>query len=622
MSNNTDNKKLIARMILISLGDVVVAFLSLYVALVLRFNSWQIDQYNNDVLLFGIVFTAFIVISYSISGLYKSLWKFASVEELVKLIIASTISIALLFILNYILGHRLPLSVLPIALMIQVAFSGGIRFSYRILRVLKSVYQKGNSGNSDSRVIVIGGGYEAVAIIKSYTEGQNKGNIVALIDRYNNKGTIIHGIHIHGGLDQLESAIKQFNATDVIIASENFDENDVSFTLDVCSRAQCKLKKYTAVGELGGKNNIVAIDPTDLLGRPQVTLDKEEIGQLIKEKCVLVTGGGGSIGSELIKQLSKFKPERVVILDINENHAYLTKLEIESRNSNIKIDVEIGSIRDTDRMCCIFKKYRPQVVFHAAAHKHVPLMEKSPNEALKNNVVGTYIVADCAGKFNTDKFVLISTDKAVNPTSIMGASKRLAEIVISSMNKHYKTEYSAVRFGNVLGSSGSVIPIFKQQIEAGGPVLVTHPDITRFFMTIPEACQLVLQSGAMATGGEIFILDMQKPVKIKDLAESMIRLYGLIPNLDIMIEYVGLRPGEKLYEELMLDDEAIQTNHEKIFVAKTREYPIEFINAYMEKIHETIKKDESLNIVIQVLQELVPEFVPVDTEEINNTLLK
>ena len=480
----------------------------------------------------------------------------------------------------------------------------------------------GNTYNTEGpdRVIVIGGGYEAVATIKSFREGNSRGIIVALIDRYNSVGTYIHNIPIRGKLCDLESVIASTNANEVIIASEYFTEEDVSYTLDICSKTKCKLKKYNSVGDVGGKNHIVDIDPTDLLGRPQVDLNNCEISGFLKKKTILVTGGGGSIGSELVKQMARFAPETIVIFDMYENEAYLTKLEISDKFPRVRVEVEIGSIRDKKRICGVFEKYKPQVVFHAAAHKHVPLMEKCPAEALKNNIMGTYITAQCAVENNADKFVLISTDKAVNPTNVMGASKRVAELIISAFDKVNGTDFAAVRFGNVLGSSGSVIPIFKQQILSGGPVKVTHPEMRRFFMTIPEACQLVIQAGAMAKGGEIFILDMQKPVKIKDLAESMIMMYGMIPGVDMKVEYIGLRPGEKLYEELMLDEEATGTAHDKIFVARTEAIDMDYINQYIEKIQAVIGTTPDLESVVRILQAAVPEFVPSDTIRINKEL--
>jgi len=616
-----EKSRYITRGLFIAVIDVIAVFIAVTLGVILRLNSFDISEYAAGIILTATIYSAILLIAYLITGLYRSLWKFASVEELLTLIMASLATIIIVFILNFVLGRRLPNSTFAIAFLVQGALSGGFRFSYRVARVIKNtMHHTGYQTENLSRVVVIGGSYEAVATIKSYREGNNQGQVVAVIDRYNQRGSLLNGIPIMGTLTDLETVIKETRASEAVIASEYFTENDVSYTLDVCSRTKCRLRKYNSVGELGGRNHIVDIDPLDLLGRPQVVLDVFRIHEFLKGQTILVTGGGGSIGSELVKQVAAFEPKRIIILDIYENCAYLTKIELNDKYPNLPIDVEIGSVRDEKRVDGIFNKYRPSIVFHAAAHKHVPLMEKSPAEALKNNIIGTYTVARYAARYNTAKFVLVSTDKAVNPTNIMGASKRVAELIISAFDKINGTDYSAVRFGNVLGSSGSVVPIFKQQIMSGGPIKVTHPDIKRFFMTIPEACQLVIQAGAMAKGGEIFILDMQKPVKIKDLAESMIMMYGMIPGVDIEIKYTGLRPGEKLYEELMLDDEAMETDHEKIFVAKTAAHDMEYIEGYMKEIQSAIDDSADLDTIIKLLQKAVPEFIPADIKRINRDL--
>ncbi len=606
------------RKVLLVFLDIMVCFIALYLGVMLRFNSLNISEYYNAIGATGILFSAIVLTTYYLIGLYHSLWKHASVEELVKLIFSSFISIVLLFIVNEIWFHHLPNSVFAIAFLLQTGLSGASRFSYRVLRVLKNIFiSKSYKNQQERRIIVIGSGFEAAATINNINNRDTDGYVLALVDRINNRGAMVHNVKVEGTLKELEQIIQRFLANEVIIASEIFIEDDMGFTLQICSKLKCRVKKYDAIGDVGHSNMIVDIDPKDLLGRAQVKLDEKGINTFLKDKTVLVTGGGGSIGSELIKQMAKYKPKHILIIDMFENDAYLTKLYIERKFSNIKVDVLIASVRDKNRMCEIFEKYSPDIVFHAAAHKHVPLMEKAPNEALKNNILGTYIVAKCASQYKAKKFVLVSTDKAVNPTNIMGATKRVAEIIMSAFNLSSTTEYSAVRFGNVLGSSGSVIPIFRQQIEEGGPVRVTHPDVRRYFMTIEEACQLVIQAGAIAKGGEIFILDMHKPVRIRDLAENLIRLYGYVPGTDIEIEYTGLRPGEKLYEEIMLDTEATETNHEKIFIAIQKEYKLDIIEKYMATIFKTIQSNKSTEEVIKVLQIMVPELKPLNIQQIN-----
>lgn len=611
------------RIILLVLVDIIAVFISLYVGVVLRFNSFNVGQYIPSVIATSILFTIFLIVTYYIVGLYRSLWRYASVEELIKLIFSSIMAIFVIFLINHIWAYTLPNSVFAIAFFMQVAISGSFRFSYRSLRVIKSSFiRKTYDEQRQDRIIVIGGEREAADTIKIYKDIDVAGNIVAIIDRFNKKGAYIHGVRIEGNLEELEKVIKDFNANEVILASKKITDDDLSYILNICVKLKCKLKKHTYVNDFNDKNMIVDINPKDLLGREQVILDKEELKKFINNKVILVTGGGGSIGSELIKQMAKYKPKQIVIVDMFENYAYLNKLALERKYSNIKVDVVIGSIRDKARMCNIFKMYKPDIVFHAAAHKHVSLMEYSPTEALKNNILGTYNIARCANDWNTKKMVLISTDKAVNPTNIMGATKRVAEIIISAFNQQSTTEYSAVRFGNVLDSSGSVVPIFKQQIEEGGPVRVTHPEITRYFMIIPEAASLVLQAGAMAKGEEIFILDMQKPIKIKDLAENLIRLYGFTPGVDIDIVYTGLRPGEKLYEELLHNDEAISTKYDKIFIAKSQKHSLEEVEQFLLKIKDAIKENKGLESIIKLLQEKVPEFKPLNIENINNELLE
>ena len=398
---------------------------------------------------------------------------------------------------------------------------------------------------------------------------------------------------------------------EILMALPSIKNNDRREIIKICNSTGVKLKTLPGIYELiNGKisiNQIRDVEIEDLLGRDPVELNMEGIEEYIKDKVILITGGGGSIGSELCRQIVKFNPKKLVILDIYENGAYDLQMELNFKYPNIDKDVVIASIREKKRLEEVFEKYNPDVVFHAAAHKHVPLMEANPKEAIKNNVVGTLNLAKTADKYKVKKFVLISTDKAVNPTNIMGATKRMCEMIIQSINKESKTEFVAVRFGNVLGSNGSVIPLFKKQIKEGGPITVTHPEINRYFMTIPEAAQLVIQAGSMAKGGEIFILDMGSPVKILDLANDLIRLSGLEPEKDIKIQFTGLRPGEKLYEELLMDEEGMtNTNHKKIFIGKPGKYDFKDICEKVDKLKSCLDKDDEE--IFNKVQEIVPTY--------------
>uniref|UniRef100_UPI002603FFDA polysaccharide biosynthesis protein n=1 Tax=Clostridium sp. TaxID=1506 RepID=UPI002603FFDA len=425
-------------------------------------------------------------------------------------------------------------------------------------------------------------------------------------------GRNILGIKILGNREKLLEIVEDKNIEVIIIALPSTDESNRKEIIDICKKTSCNIKIVPSFYEFIDENiplkSIKNVDIEDLLGRKQIQLNNEEISNYINNKTVLVTGGGGSIGSELCRQISKFGPKKLIIFDIYENNAYDIQNELKYNYPNLDLEVLIGSVRDRNRIEDIYKTYKPNLVFHAAAHKHVPLMEDSPFEAIKNNVFGTYNVAEFASKYKVERFVLISTDKAVNPTNIMGATKRLCEMIIQSMEKISSTKYVAVRFGNVLGSNGSVIPLFKKQIENGGPVTLTHKDITRFFMTIPEAAQLVLQSGAFAKGGEIFILDMGKPVKIYDLASDLIRLSGLKLGEDIEIKVTGLRPGEKLYEELLMSEEGIkETKHKSIFIGKPIFEDIDALRKNLKDLEEVVKENNKLKLNLK-MKEIVKTY--------------
>ncbi len=476
-----------------------------------------------------------------------------------------------------------------------------------MLRHVKQLYIKQVNKDSLINTVLIGSDEAIVSIIKFMKiQGEEFLVPVAIIDNKRGRlGATIENVPILGTLDDLEEIIINKGAKLVLLTNEYISNKEITGILDVCQRHDCDIKKYDSITLSKDKRNLVNIKIDDLLGRKQVTLDTKGISEYLNAKKIFVIGGGGSIGSELVRQISKFKPSGIVIVDIIENDAYLLYRELSRKYPDIDIKIEIGSIRDIGRMDFLFSKYKPEIVFHAAAHKHVPLMETSPCEAIKNNVIGTINVAKCADKYKTEKMILISTDKAVNPTNVMGASKRIAEMVIQSYSRISKTIFCAVRFGNVLGSSGSVIPIFKKQIEEGGPITITHKDITRYFMTISEACLLVMQTGALAESGEIYILNMGEPVKILDLAANMIRMQGMVPGVDIEIKFTGLRKGEKLYEELVLTDEDIKTHHDKIYITKCVFRELDEIKS---KIREMQTAANDINRIKEVIRELVPEY--------------
>ena len=503
-------------------------------------------------------------------GLYKSIWSFVSIDEMFRIILAYAVLCIACLILSLAVPVRMPTSYYFLGMLFSFICTVGLRFSYRFLRQLKIEFASRRGPRGAKNVMIIGAGEAGRALIREIgNRGLVNNKVVCLIDdNAAKKHRILEGIPIVGGREDIPAAVKKYNVKKIIYAIPASDGQTKKEILDICSTTGCEIQVVPGIYQLVNGEvrvaNLRSVEVQDLLGRDPVQVNWEEIGKYITGKRVMVTGGGGSIGSELCRQIAKNNPEELVIFDIYENNAYDIQMELQRKYPYLNLTVLIGSVRNTARVDSVVEAYRPQIVFHAAAHKHVPLMEDSPHEAIKNNVMGTFKMARAAAKFGVSKFVLISTDKAVNPTNIMGASKRLCEMVVQMMGRRSETEFVAVRFGNVLGSNGSVIPLFKKQIEAGGPVTVTHPEITRFFMTIPEAVSLVLQAGYYATGGEIFILDMGQPVKIADMARNLIRLSGYEPDVDIKVEYTGLRPGEKLYEELLMAEEGLQETENKM----------------------------------------------------------
>lgn len=493
-------------------------------------------------------------------------------------------------------------------------FVGGSRFAIRLWHRRKRRLSQQDS-EEFHRVMVVGAGEMGSMVIKDMKSApESKGiPVVAIDDDKSKRGTRIHGVKVVGGRESIPRMAGRYNVDQIVLAIASAKREDRQDILSICAKTGCKLKTIPALYEMieGDMEHpaVRDVDILDLLGRDEVNLNVEEISGYLKNKTVLVTGGGGSIGSELCRQIAHFHPKRLIIFDIYENNAYDLQNELLMKFPNLNLEVLIGSVRDRARVEHIFEVCRPDVVFHAAAHKHVPLMELSPGEAVKNNVFGTLNVAQACDQYGVKRMVMISTDKAVNPTNIMGATKRICELIIQYCSRHSQnTDYMAVRFGNVLGSNGSVIPLFKRQIAAGGPVTVTHPDIIRYFMTIPEAARLVIQAGGMAHGGEIFILDMGEPVKIVDLARNLIRLSGLEPDVDIKIAYTGLRPGEKLYEELLLDSEGgcQKTSHELIYIGKPIPFDEDTFLNDLEQLRGVAGVDNVK--MIEIVHRLVPTY--------------
>lgn len=568
--------------------------------------------------IYGTIYSILIVYSiislvsiYYFNG-YSSLWRYAEIDEVIIIAKACIVNTALLIGVVLLMKLPIPFYFYYINYIMNVAIICGIRIVYRYLRHCRL---RKISSSDVSRVLIIGGGNGGSMVINElYNNPQLNKVPVAIVDDDRSKiGRIMHGVPILDSTYEIESIVKKMKIDEIIFSIASINNERKQEILKICNQTKCRVRTIPGIYEIiDGKVDIKKIrdvEIKDLLGRKPVEVNLNEISRYITDKVVLVTGGGGSIGSELCRQIAANNPKMLIIVDIYENNAYEIEQElIRLYKGNINLKTIIASIRDVKRMDRIFEQYNPNVVFHAAAHKHVPLMEVSPGEAIKNNVFGTKNIAELSHKYGVSRFVLISTDKAVNPTNIMGATKRAAEMIIQTMNECSKTEFVAVRFGNVLGSNGSVIPLFKKQIEEGGPITVTHPEIIRYFMTIPEAVQLVIQAGSMAKGGEIFILDMGQPVKILDLATNLIKLSGLEPGKDIKINYSGLRPGEKLYEELLMAEEGIiDTQHEKIFIGKPIELDKDFLYTKLDELKERVH-NEDVDSIESLMKEIVTTY--------------
>ena len=601
------------RVIIVALFDFVLITASFFVALWLRFDlSFDSipSNYEQMCCIFAPVWAISSVVIFSFFKLYKSIWSFVSGDEVYRTLRAYFCLLLIGIAYFYLYGkYKMPTTVYLLGYMFSLISTIVIRFSYRFVRMVKQHFENEND-ISKLNVMIIGAGSAGMAILGELDSRISK--VCCFIDDNPlKKGRLLHGIPIVGGRDQIVDAANNYDIGLIIYAIPSSSNKDKKEILELCSSTNCQVQILPGVYQLvNGEvslNQLRKVDVQDLLGREPIKVNVNEILQYISGKVVMVTGGGGSIGSELCRQIAKSNPKQLIIFDIYENNAYEIQQELKHDYPFLNLEVLIGSVRNTARLDFIMNKYCPELVFHAAAHKHVPLMEDSPNEAIKNNVFGTFKMAQMSAKYGVKRFVLISTDKAVNPTNIMGASKRLCEMVVQMMDRKSNTEFVAVRFGNVLGSNGSVIPLFKKQIEQGGPVTVTHPDITRFFMTIPEAVSLVLQAGYYAKGGEIFVLDMGQPVRIDDMARNLIRFSGLEPDVDIKIEYTGLRPGEKLYEELLMDEEGLQdTQNSMIHIGK----PIEMNDVEFEKSLEELQmacEEESLCIK-EMVERIVPTY--------------
>ena len=591
--------------------DMCGILISVLVSMILTWKYQNLD--TNTIMLSIITYMLIHTVSFKLFKCYSSLWRYAGEEELVSILSACLVYVIPVYIAHRLIGIDYSILFYVVSTILIIGYTGGLRLVYRTGRRFKT---RMIVSQDSQRVLVVGAGSAGQMIINELKENpQLKKVPVGIIDDDINKiGRVIHNVKILGNTSQVKEIVEKENVDEIILAMANVDKARKSEIINICKETKCKLKTIPGIYEIiDGKVDIKKIrdvDIEDLLGREPIKVNMEEMSGYIEERTVLVTGGGGSIGSELCRQIASFNPKHLIIVDNYENNAYAIQQElIRKYEGKLNLSTIIASIREYKRMDEIFNEYKPDVVFHAAAHKHVPLMENSPSEAIKNNIFGTLNVARLADTYKVKRMVLISTDKAVNPTNIMGATKRAAEMIIQTINKNSETEFVAVRFGNVLGSNGSVIPLFKKQIAEGGPVTITHPDIIRYFMTIPEAVQLVLQAGAMAKGGEIFILDMGEPVKIVDLANNLIRLSGFEPGVDIKIEYSGLRPGEKLYEELLMSEEGLtKTANSKIFIGK----PVEFDTKKVMHNLEMLKKivdNEDVELIDSVMRAFVTTYI-------------
>lgn len=610
MENRYNSKVPLQRIIALVIMDVMSILLVSFAALYIRYDfSFQdIDpmffKHCENLLIPNIIGT---LLFFVIWKLYRSVWRYASANELVNIVGATACASLAQLVYCKFTDNRMPRSYSVLYFFLLTLAICCIRFGYRILRLINNKRMNLLGKEHCANVMIIGAGAGGDMILKEIENSRYLSMRAKCIidDQPGCHGKLMRGVPIVGGRESILDAVGRYSIDEIIFAIPSAGVQTRKEILDICKESGCKLRTipgtYQLINGDVSVSSLKEVEIEDLLGREPIRINTEEVLEHVGGKVVLVTGGGGSIGSELCRQLAAHHPKQLIILDIYENNAYDIQQELSRKYPDLDLVVLIASVRNKERIDNIFETYRPNIVYHAAAHKHVPLMEDSPHEAIKNNVFGTYKVAQAADRYGVDKFVLISTDKAVNPTNIMGASKRLCEMLIQSMNRSSRTNYVAVRFGNVLGSNGSVIPLFKKQIAEGGPVTVTHPDIIRYFMTIPEAVSLVLQAGAYAKGGEIFVLDMGEPVKILDLATNLIKLSGYRVGEDIQIVFTGLRPGEKMYEELLMNEEGLkETANKMIFIGKPIEFDEEvFRSQLVELEREAVDENSDIRAAVE-----------------------
>ncbi|HIT45145.1 MAG TPA: polysaccharide biosynthesis protein [Candidatus Aphodovivens excrementavium] len=607
------DSRMTRRTAILLLLDIALTYAAYWLA---SFLTNVIDEVfvNNEIFFVLGILAVINVVSLAAFKLYNNLWEYASIDEAIHIVMSVVLSTLVGAVFLWVIDVRLPIRVFVCACILLVLLLGGTRFVLRVFRQKRRVFTSAQRPADRPRTLVVGAGETgslAIGRMSSKDPLMPGIPIVATDDDPAKRGSRIHGVKVEGTTDDIVELAEKYDIEQIVVAIPSASIEQRKRIYGECTKTDCRLRTLPNIRELSldevGDVSLRDVDVADLLGREEIVLNTRAVSGYIAGECVLVTGGGGSIGSELVRQLCQVAPARIVIFDMYENDAYMLRNELLNRFGDIDIVVEIGNVCDRRRIEDVFEKYRPAAVFHAAAHKHVPLMEVCPREAVHNNVFGTLNTVRAADAYGTNRFIFISTDKAVNPTSVMGATKRMGEMVVQYYASTSKTIFSAVRFGNVLGSNGSVIPVFKRQIAAGGPVTVTHPDIERYFMTIPEASRLVIQAGGMARGGEIFILDMGEPVKIVDLAKGLIQLSGLTPDVDIKIVFTGLREGEKMYEELLMDEEStLPTDNQSIMVSTGKDIGYREVAKKLEALESALEMTDEE--AVHMLEEVVPTY--------------